>query len=404
MKRILSFLCALSVVATMFVGLATTASATETIKIGMRYNGYTLVNWDGVDYPAAKIEAIVELPGTLTKFSTNRTTNKRNGRGATFMSAKLVADDNALMFQDDQPTPANTYVSVTVNNDLKVVTYAYSVSAEANYNLENTFSFGDAYIEVNDPSMPLEFTFADTDNVATIVSAVESVYTNEEYDDNSEVILGTYDENGTFTEGTTLTVESYEDYLNPPAASEYTLTTDVAGAIDLDVTVDGEAWDGSSKITEGAEVTVTAALTTNNVAAKIASVKVGGTDTGIGANGGTYTFEMNADTAIVAVEGLVDVADVKTINIHYTDDETKTTYFFGKANTAAAEFGIELEGYTLSDKATIANKGPKFPAINGASDLGYYGIGIIGLEAGTYNVKAYSDAVYGTVYSATVAE
>ncbi len=197
----------------------------------------------------------------------------------------------------------------------------------------------------------------------------------------------------------TLTVEGASQ-----PANEYTLTTNVASDIDLDVTVDGVAWDGSSKITEGASVAITAALTTNNVKTKIASVTVGGTDTAIGANGGTYTFEMAADTAIVATTGEVEAADVKTVNIHYTDDETDTTYFFGKANTAAAEFGIEIEGYTLSANASVANKGPKFPAINAASAQGFYGIGIIGLEAGTYNVKAYSDAVYGTVYSATVAE
>lgn len=114
-----------------------------------------------------------------------------------------------------------------------------------------------------------------------------------------------------------------------------------------------------------------------------------------------YTF---ADFTVANATVKPAVADEPTAETVAAWDTGDSLLVIGKLLKAdAAVYGVRIKDYELPAEATV-KAGPDFPALaaNPASEAGYYGINIIGIAAGDYEVAAYADGVYDAYTSVTV--
>lgn len=216
MKKVLSFICALSMAATMFVGLATTASADDKVVAGLKFNGYTY-NETYAEYEPI-VECIVTIPGTLSKYVSNRGTI--TGRALQSMAINATYPTDVYAGYNDDAYKAtnkvgvnNTAITITSEGDL-VWAWIESTSTSNYYYGDSKFSMGTVKLTLTDPDKAGTVTFTSSGNGVNLEGAVREQLVQSNFK------FGTYDANDNFTEGMTLAIPSYNEWANPAPSVE----------------------------------------------------------------------------------------------------------------------------------------------------------------------------------------
>lgn len=124
--------------------------------------------------------------------------------------------------------------------------------------------------------------------------------------------------------------------------------------------------------------------------------------TEIGTKAGVITSDCNIALDLEITLAAPVEATAETVAAWDTEDGLLVIAKLLKAD--AAEYGVSIKDYKLPETSSKAGFGPDFPMIdaNKPSAAGYYGINIIGIAAGDYEVAAYADDVYADYTTVTV--